>query len=86
EACAGGVPVLVGPHTFNFADATEQAIVAGAARRVADAAEMIAAAAGLLADDSARSRASAAALAFSSMHGGATARTVAALLPLLAAA
>ena len=86
EACACGVPVLVGPHTFNFADATEQAIAAGAARRVADAAEMIAAAAGLLADDGARSRASAAALAFSSMHGGATARTVAALLPLIAAA
>ncbi len=86
EACACGVPVLVGPHTFNFADATEQAIAAGAARRVADAAEMIAAAAGLLADDSARSRASAAALAFSSMHGGATARTVAALLTLIAAA
>lgn len=85
EACACGVPVLVGPHTFNFADATEQAIAAGAARRVADADQTIAAAAGLMADDIARARASAAALAFSSMHGGATARTVAALLPLIAA-
>ncbi len=83
EACACGVPVLVGPHTFNFADATEQAIAAGAARRVADADEMIAAAAELLADSIARTRASAAALAFSSMHGGATARTIAALMPLV---
>lgn len=85
EACACGVPVLVGPHTFNFADATEQAIAAGAARRVADADEMIAAASGLLSDDIARARASSAALAFSSMHGGATARTIAALLALIAA-
>ena len=84
EACACGVPVLVGPHTFNFADATEQAIAAGAAQRVADGDEMLAAAAELLGDDVARARAGAAALAFSAMHGGATARTVAALRPLIA--
>ena len=34
EACAMGTPVLVGPHTFNFAEATELAVAAGAARRV----------------------------------------------------
>ena len=37
EACAVGKPVVVGPHTFNFEEATEQAIEAGAAIRVDDA-------------------------------------------------
>lgn len=34
EACRMGKPVLVGPHTHNFANATEQAINHGAALRV----------------------------------------------------
>lgn len=34
EACAMGKPVLIGEHTFNFTDASEQAIRAGAAIRV----------------------------------------------------
>lgn len=34
EACAMGKPVLIGAHTFNFSDATEQAVAAGAAIRV----------------------------------------------------
>ncbi len=34
EACATGAPVLVGPHTYNFAEATQLAIAAGAAVRV----------------------------------------------------
>ena len=34
EPCAVGTPVLIGPHTFNFLDATAQAIAAGAAKRV----------------------------------------------------
>ena len=40
EAAACGCPVLVGPHTFNFLQATDDAIAAGAARRVADAQEL----------------------------------------------
>jgi len=36
EAAACGCPVLVGPHTFNFLQATEDAIAAGAARRIDD--------------------------------------------------
>jgi 3-deoxy-D-manno-octulosonic-acid transferase len=36
EAAACGCPVLCGPHTFNFADAAERAIDAGAAARVPD--------------------------------------------------
>lgn len=34
EACAAGAPVLVGPYTHNFADATRQAVAAGAAIQV----------------------------------------------------
>ena len=37
EAIAVGVPTMVGPHTFNFAEATTQAVAAQAAVRVADA-------------------------------------------------
>jgi len=40
EACAAGKPVLIGPHTWNFADASEQALQAGAAMRVTDAADL----------------------------------------------
>jgi 3-deoxy-D-manno-octulosonic-acid transferase len=36
EACAVGKPVLIGPHTYNFAQASEFACQCGAARRVAD--------------------------------------------------
>ena len=42
-------PVLLGPHTYNFADAAESAIRAGAAVRVADAADLMRAASDLLA-------------------------------------
>ena len=36
EAAACGCPVVMGPHTFNFAQASKQALVARAAVRVAD--------------------------------------------------
>ena len=76
EACAVGKPVLVGPHTFNFALATEQAVEAGAALRCDDASAMLAAATGLLQDGLARNRMGEAALAFAGQHRGATTRTV----------
>ena len=50
EACAVGTPVLIGPHTFNFTDATKLAIAAGAAVRVADAEELFKVAEKLLND------------------------------------
>ncbi|MGQ9862260.1 MAG: lipid IV(A) 3-deoxy-D-manno-octulosonic acid transferase, partial [Thiobacillaceae bacterium] len=37
EAAAAGVPVLIGPHTWNFAEAAEAAVAGGAALRVKDA-------------------------------------------------
>lgn len=36
ESCTVGTPVLVGPHTYNFAEATRFALAAGAARKVQD--------------------------------------------------
>lgn len=40
EACAVGKPVLIGPHTYNFAQATELAVASGAALQVGDANEL----------------------------------------------
>jgi 3-deoxy-D-manno-octulosonic-acid transferase len=85
EACAMGVPVLVGPHTFNFAQATADAIAAGAALRVADAEELMRAAAALLGDAERRARMGTAARAFAAAHRGATERTLLALGPALGA-
>ncbi len=49
EAAACGCPVLMGPHTFNFAAAADDAIAAGAARRCADLPAAVAAAVALVA-------------------------------------
>jgi len=76
EACALGKPVLVGEHTFNFLDATIDAVADGAAQRVPDADALIAAAVRLLRDDAARADMGAKALAFAGRHRGATLRTV----------
>ena len=76
EACALGKPVLVGPHTFNFAQATEEAIATGGALCVADAIELVSRAGELLMDAGTRDAMGARALAFSSRHRGATVRTV----------
>ncbi len=72
EACALGKPVLIGPYTYNFQEAAERAIEAGAAVRVADAGELAARATALLLDPGERSRMANAALAFSRAHQGAT--------------
>ncbi|MFC0167006.1 lipid IV(A) 3-deoxy-D-manno-octulosonic acid transferase [Pseudoduganella danionis] len=84
EPAALGKPVLIGPHTFNFALVTEDALAAGGALRVADAAELMQTAARLLNDAAARDSMGQQALAFANQHRGATARTLA-LLPALIA-
>lgn len=83
EACAVGKPVLLGPHTFNFAAISEDAIAAGAALRVKDAGDMLRHAARLLKDGEDRFRMGSKAADFATMHRGATARTMQALTELL---
>lgn len=76
EACAAGKPVLIGPSSFNFTEAAEGAVAAGAAIRVPDAAGLAREAQRLLRDREARERMSEAGLAFCALHRGATARVV----------
>lgn len=72
EACAVGKPVLIGPHTHNFAQAAESAVATGAALRVMDAADLLRKATALLANPKVTGRMSTAALAFSGAYRGAT--------------
>ena len=74
EPLAVGTPVLIGPHTFNFAEATEGAIDAGAALRVGDADALLKAVADLLADPGRRQAMGLAARAFHARHQGAADR------------
>jgi 3-deoxy-D-manno-octulosonic-acid transferase len=83
EACALGVPVVMGEHTFNFQDAAAQAIDAGAAVRAAGAGEALGQALALLGDDERRGLMGARARAFAQAHRGATARTLALMAPWL---
>jgi 3-deoxy-D-manno-octulosonic-acid transferase len=83
EAAACGCPVIMGPHTFNFAEVSELAQSAGAARRVSDMAEAVRAARALLARPAAQQAAASAGLQFAAQHRGAAANTVQALAPLL---
>jgi 3-deoxy-D-manno-octulosonic-acid transferase len=76
EACALGKPVLVGEHTFNFLDATEEAVAAGGALRVADADALLVQALRLLRNEHERAAMGERAAAFAQRHRGATLRTV----------
>jgi 3-deoxy-D-manno-octulosonic-acid transferase len=86
EPIAVGRPTLVGPHTFNFAEATVNATAAGAAIRVADADALVATVATLAADPARRERMAQDALGFHAAHRGALERLWAWLAPRLAAA
>ncbi len=77
EACAAGVPVLIGPYTYNFAQAADSAIAAGAAVRVNGAEEVIRLARSILHDAGLRERMGKAGVAFCAAHRGATERTLA---------
>nr|MBF0685226.1 3-deoxy-D-manno-octulosonic acid transferase [Pseudomonas sp.] len=81
EASACGVPVIVGPHTRNFAQASDDAIAAGAALRVNDARAAIQAALHLLDDAPRRAAMQAAAQTFIAAHQGATMKAMSALRP-----
>ena len=85
EAAACGCPIVLGPSTFNFAEAAELALSAGAAWRADDWADGLAQAAALLADPARRDDAARRATSFAAAHRGAAAhmadRIVALLLP-----
>ena len=85
EAAACGCPVVMGPHTFNFAEAAALSMAAGAAREVPDMAAGLRAARQWLARPAERNAAVLAALAFSGANRGAAAKTAQAVQELLAA-
>jgi len=86
ESIAVGAPTLIGPHMFNFAEASEAALAAGAALRIRDADEMFAVAARLLGDRGERERMRENAQTFIAAHRGAIDRLWAWLEPRLAVA
>jgi 3-deoxy-D-manno-octulosonic-acid transferase len=80
EAAACGCPLVMGLHTFNFAEAATLAEAAGAAQRVADMAQAVQAALALVNNDApAQAQAAQAGLAFAARHRGAALKTLAAL-------
>jgi 3-deoxy-D-manno-octulosonic-acid transferase len=83
EACAVGVPVLIGPHVFNFSQVTADALAAGAALQVSEPADLARVLDALFADRPQRVAMGAAASAFAERHRGATVRTVTVLMALL---
>ncbi len=76
EACSMGKPVLIGPHTFNFEQATEMAIAAGAAQRVQNSSDLAQHLKNLLSNPERHDAMQAAALRFSEENRGATERTL----------
>ncbi len=84
EACAAGVPVIMGPSVRNFAQAAADAEAAGAAVQVTDMAQAVALARGWLADEAGLAERSQRAREFVAAHQGATRRTLQALQPWLA--
>jgi 3-deoxy-D-manno-octulosonic-acid transferase len=79
EAAACGCPVLMGPHTFNFAQAAEMAVQARAALCCQDLDQAVAAAQALVHDPLGLGRTRQLAFDWSLAHRGATERTLAAL-------
>jgi 3-deoxy-D-manno-octulosonic-acid transferase len=72
EACTMAKPVIVGPHTFNFEEATEQALDAGACIRVLDKYDLAQKLNALMQDPEKVKQMGNAALSFSQSASGAT--------------
>jgi 3-deoxy-D-manno-octulosonic-acid transferase len=83
EACAAGCPVLLGEHTFNFQQASQDAIDCGAAIRVENNGTLVTTLAGamsrILQDQQQRQAMREAALRYAENYRGATTRIMAAL-------
>jgi 3-deoxy-D-manno-octulosonic-acid transferase len=74
EACATGVPVVLGPSMFNFAEAARLAVAAGAARQAGSAAAAMREISALLADSGTRAAMGEAGRNLCQAHRGATRR------------
>jgi 3-deoxy-D-manno-octulosonic-acid transferase len=83
EAAACGCPVVMGPHTFNFAQAAQMAQAAGAAFAVDHIGAGLECVAALLQSPTALAAARQSALRWSQSHRGAAAKTAAAVAALL---
>lgn len=85
EACACASPVIMGPHTYNFQQAAELALKAGAAQQLPTLSEAVGAAHALALNQAQQAQMAKAAQVFSFEHQGAVARCVALIQPLLKA-
>jgi 3-deoxy-D-manno-octulosonic-acid transferase len=83
EAAACGCPVVMGPYTYNFAEAATLSLAAGASVRVADMGQGVARAVALAGHDE-RELYAERAVGFSSQHRGAADRMAEHIAPLLA--
>ena len=83
ESTACGCPIIMGPHTFNFAEAAQLAQEAGAALRVQDMSQALNTALQMVESDANENTHVLACTAFSQAHRGAAQRTAHALLPYL---
>lgn len=77
EALAAGAPVVIGPSVYNFAQATQLALEAGAVVQAADAGSGIREALALLKDESRRKRMADSGVRLCEAHRGATERHLA---------
>lgn len=82
EAAACACPVIMGPHTFNFAEASALALASGAAQRVPDMATGLAQALNLCMHKDQQQAMRERALAFAAQHRGAAARMAEQILAL----
>lgn len=81
EAAACACPIVMGPHTFNFNEASAQALEEGAAWRVADVAQALSLAVNT--EERTLQQARSAALAWVAAHAGAAGRQAQAVAELL---
>lgn len=81
EACAVGVPVIVGPHTKNFEKTVEDALIEGAARRTDNEQNAIILAQQLLKDEAQRLDMGKAGKRWLQLHQGVSLRLYKMLLP-----
>lgn len=85
EAAACACPLVMGPHTFNFAEAASLSLAAGASVRVVDMAEGVERALALIGDAGEREACARRAVAFAGQHRGAAQRMARHIGPLLQA-